>query len=152
MATPYSDVIDLALVTIRDYKLDALYNQSPTDFAIYMEGFMMKAIPYFTNCLKDLSDRNETSKQFNETLGDDEIGILSDYTLCEWLKSEIFDTRQITGMMQNKKEGNRYSEANLLDKKIILKQTLLEDLDHRQTSYGLKNTPWSEWAVGNYGV
>jgi len=152
MATPYNDVIDLALVTIRDYKLDQLYDKSPTDFEIYMQGFMKKGIPYFTNCLKNLFLRNEIAKEFDETLDYDEIGILSDYTILEWLKTEIYDVRQITGMMQNGKEAHRFSEANLLDKKILLKATTIEDLNQKKTDYGIKHINWTSWAGGDYGI
>ena len=152
MATLYSTIIDIALVTIRDYKIDKLFNLSPTDFETYMTGFLIKAIPKFTNCVQDLTDRNDTTRQFNVTLTDVEIGILSDFLLLEWLDSEIYDIRQITGMLQNGKEAHRYSEANLLDKKILLRTTTRESLDVRQTAYSISNTDWTGWAGGDYGI
>lgn len=152
MATPYASVIDMAMVTIRDYKIDKLYALSPTNFAIYMTGFLKKGIPNFDNCVKDLYDVDDTLKQFNQTLDGREISILAEYLIIEWLTAEINDVRQITGMMQNKKEGNRYSEANLLDKKILLKSTSLEKADTLKRAYDFKSTDWEGWSNGNYGL
>lgn len=152
MATPYSTVCDLALVQMRDYKIDDLYGLSPTKFETYMNGFLMKAIPRFENCKKDLSDRDEAKKEFNETLDDDEIDILSEYVVVAWLTSEINDTRQLTGMMQNGKEANRYSEANLLKEKTALRNTTLETIDTRKTQYELKHVDWKGWSNGDFGV
>jgi hypothetical protein len=152
LATPYSSVIDLALVTIRDYNIDKLYALSPTDFETYMEGFLIKAIPSFDNCAKDLSDRNDTLKQFNESLNDTEIRILAEYLTVEWLTSEINDIKQLRAMLQNGKEAHRFSEANLLKEKVNLKSTTLENINNLKTSYDFKGTDWGAWANGDYGI
>jgi hypothetical protein len=152
VATTYKTIYDLALTQIKDYKLDDLYTLSPTNFAIYLNGFLMKAIPRFDNCIKDLSDRNETTKQFNETLDDDEIDILSEYMVVAWMTSEINDVRQITAMMLDKQQSHRYSEANLLDKKTALRNMTLETLDTRKTAYGLKHNDWEAWSNGDFGI
>lgn len=152
MATPYASVIDLALVTIRDYKIDKLYALSPADFETYMEGFLVKAIPSFDNCLKDLDDRNDTLKQFNETLNNTEVKILSEYLIVEWLTSEITDVKQITAMLQNGKEANRFSEANLLNAKTALKDKHLEIINNLKTIYDFKGVDWGAWANGDYGI
>ena len=151
MATTYASIYDLALIQIQDYKLDNLYASSPANFAIHMNGLLMKAIPMFEYCVRDLSDRDETLKQFNETLDDDETDILSEYLVMAWLTSEINDVRQITGMMQNGKEAHRFSEANLLKEKVNLRATTLETLDTRKTKYGIKHNNWG-WADGDFGI
>jgi hypothetical protein len=152
LATPYNDVIDIALVTIRDFKIDKLFALSPTDFDTYMQGFLVSAIPNFDCCTKDLDDRSDVLRQFNETLTNTEIKILAEYLIIEWLSSEIRDIKQITGMLQNKKEANRYSEANLLDKKILLKSTTIEGIDKLKTAYDIKSTDWKGWSNGDYGI
>ena len=49
MATPFDAVIDIALVTVDDYKLGKLMNQSQEGFKTYVDGFLLSAIP---NCMK----------------------------------------------------------------------------------------------------
>jgi hypothetical protein len=133
--TPYSDIIDLALIYIRDYKLDILYAESESDWATYLQGFMVRGLDNFDNCRQDLTDRNDVTATFNITLTYLEKGIIADYTVIIWLDSEILDTRQITGMIQDSKVAKRYSEANLLDSKVALRAAKYEEVNRKQTRY-----------------
>ncbi len=202
--TPYDEIIDLALVSIEDYRINRLatlvddvnfdiisksetyldyvelceqnevmplrekdYNKikikNYTNYAEYtddallelksvMEGFMIRGLASFTNCKKDLSNRSDELRVFNEPLTDLEKSIIADWAVISWLDKEINDTRQITGMMQNKVEANRYSEANLLKEKTSHKVQLQEDVNKKQTEYDFLNIPWNDWARGEYGI
>lgn len=202
--TPYDEILDLALVSIEDYRLnklarymseedfdliqqstsysnyvdlcgqsevtplnekdyDKIVSKNYTNYQAYvddslknlsdiMEGFMVRGLPNFTNCKKNLSDRNETTRVFNVSLTDLEKSIIADWTVLAWLDKEINDVRQITGMIQNKTEANRYSEANLLKEKTNHKVQLQEDVNKKQTEYDFLNIPWGDWARGNYGI
>lgn len=202
--TTYEDIIDLALMSIEDYRLnnlarymseddfDIIYNSSSYEdyveacdrlgispfgelkynkivdaqYASYidyveeslmklvnaMEGFLIRGLPNFTNCVQDLSNRDDAAKTFNLKLTDLEQSILADWTVVAWLDREINDVTQITGMMQNKVEAHRYSEASLLKEKTFHKVKLQEDINKKQTDYGLLNVPWKDWARGNYGI
>ena len=140
--TPYSDIFDLALTTLEDYELNNLLSLSEQNFMEYMTGFLVKAISNFDNCKQDLSDRNDETFTFNIELTHYEIDILSDWVAIQILKKEIFDIRQIRGMIQNKADANRHSEAPLLDKKILLQTSLIELVDKKQTDYGMKHQDW----------
>ena len=91
LATPYSDIIDLAMIRLTNYELDALKASSPTNFYTYMTGMLVSGIPNFTNCKQDLTDRNDTTMTFNITLTDAEKDILSLLTSIQVLEKEIFD-------------------------------------------------------------
>ena len=56
MATPFCEIIDNALITIKDYKLDALYEKNPEAFVKVLTGYMLRELPKFTDCLKPLTD------------------------------------------------------------------------------------------------
>lgn len=146
MATPYDDIIDLALVSIRDYKLDKLYKIDENSFREVLIGFLTRAIPNFDNCLVDLSKQDENG--FVEDLTIYEKDILADWTVIKWLDKEINDVRQITGMMQNKNEAHRYSEANLIKEKLNMRTAKYEEVDRKQTKYDIKNTDWKVWGNG----
>lgn len=202
--TPYDEVIDLALVSIEDYRINKLakymseehfdiiqtsasyldyinlcgqeevtplkekdYNKiklaeyekyqqyiddSLLELSLVMQGFMVRGLPSFTNCKKDLSNRDDEKRQFNIGLTDLEKSIIADWTVLSWLDKEINDVRQITGMMQNKVEANRFSEANLLKEKTSHKVQLQEDVNKKQTEYDFLNIPWGDWARGKYGI
>ena len=148
--TPYDDILDLALVSIEDYRLNKLYKESPAEFKLILEGFMIRGLSNFNNCVKDLSDRDEIEHQFNVKLDDLEKSIIADWTAIMWLDKEINDTRQITAMLQNRNEAHRYSEANNLKAKTDHRVQMVEDVKHKQTEYGFKHTDWKRWANGNY--
>lgn len=146
--TTYEEIFDLALVSIEDYHLNRLFNNSPDDFKIVMEGFLMRAIANFEDCRKDLSVRDNVCQKFNVVLDDIEKSILADYVVIAWLDKDINDTRQIVGMMQNSKEAHRYSEANNLNAKINRRNQLVEEVATKKTTYSLKQSNWlNKWAL-----
>ena len=147
--TSYDDILDLALVSIEDYRLN---NTSPETLRMILEGFMVRGLSNFNNCIKNLSDRNDDNHTFNIELDDYEKSIIADWTVIMWLDKEINDTRQITGMLQNKNEAHRYSEANNLNAKVNHRIQMVEDVKQKQTDYSLKHNDWKGWATGNYGL
>lgn len=148
--TPYDAIIDLALVSIEDYRLNNIATTDPEAFKEILTGFMIRGLANFTWCKQDLDNRDDELKQFNVTLTTLEKSILADYTVIAWLDKEINDTRQITAMMQNKNEAHRYSEANNLKAKEEWRVKLYEDVGVKKTDYSLINTPWKDWANGIY--
>ena len=121
-------------------------------FKLILEGFMVRGLPNFDNCLKDLSDRNDEARVFNVQLDDMEKSILADYTVLMWLDKEINDTRQITSMLQNKNEAHRYSEANNLNAKVNHRIQLNEDVSTKKSLYMIRKGDWKKWADGEYGI
>lgn len=148
--TPYDDILDLALVSIEDYRLNKLSTDSPAEFKLILEGFMIRGLSNFENCIKDLSDRDDEAHQFNVVLDDLEKSIIADWTAIMWLDKEINDTRQIASMLQNRNEAHRHSEANNLKAKADHRVQMVEDVKHKQTTYSLKHADWKGWASGNY--
>lgn len=140
--TSYDDILDLALVSIEDYHLNRLSVDSPQDFNIVLEGFMVRGLANFENCKHDLSNRNDTEREFNFELSEIEKSIIADYTVIAWLDKEINDVRQITGMMQNNKEAHRYSEANNLNAKINRRNQLIEEVATKKTTYSFSKSNW----------
>lgn len=150
--TSYDEILDLALVSIEDYRLNKLATESPADFKIVLEGFMIRGLPNFDVCKKDLSKRNDEVRMFEEKLDDAEKSILADWTVIMWLNKEINDTRQITAMMRNNKEAQRYSEASNLNAKAAYRAQLQEDVSYKQSRYVYKHTDWKAWADGNFDL
>ena len=150
--TSYDDIIDLALVSIEDYKLNKIYTDSQADFRMILEGFMIRGLSNLNNCVKNLSNRDDSTHQFNIALDDLEKSIIADWTAIMWLDKEINDTRQITSMMQNRNEAHRYSEANNLKAKADHRIQMVEDVKHKQSIYSLQHTDWKGWASGKYDL
>lgn len=142
MATPYSEIIDLTMLRLTNYELDILEAASPTNFNTYMTGFMVSGLPNFSNCLQDLSNRNDITLTFNITLTDAEKDILSLLTSIQVMEKEIFDIRQIRSMVQDSSTAKRASEANALKEKVSLYNTWKEECDIKKARYGLSNQNW----------
>jgi hypothetical protein len=112
-----------------------------SNYNTYMTGFLLRAIPSFSGCSQDLSDRNDTTMTFNIELTDAEKDILACLIAVQILKKEVHDIRQIRGMIKNK-DGERYSEANLLKEKMSLQDRLIELADKKKSEYDISNTDW----------
>ena len=75
---------------VDDYNLVALYQSSPTDFETYLEGFLIPSIAQFEKYnFSVLSDRNDTTKQFNQDLTIVEKNILALLMSQEWYRKEL---------------------------------------------------------------
>lgn len=145
--TTFDEIYDLALISFKDYKLDALYDTSPTDFTNVLQGYLYKAIPKFTNCVQDLEDFNSTTKAFNSVLTLTEKVVLSDFLVIEWMTPQILDIVQME-LHLNDTDFKHYSEERNLKGKIEAQNILIERIDKQTTSYGLKNIPWTDWGNG----
>ena len=144
MATEYSDVYELFLGAIQDYKIDKLFAIDQDDAEAYMKTFMIRAIPYFDNCKKNLEDRNDATGKFNMTLATDELVILSNLMAVEWLRKETNDLRQMQ-LHLNDKDFRTYAEANNLKEKRETMNTIREDVERLMTKYSQKNIDWNNF-------
>lgn len=91
MATSFDSVIDMALIIIRDYKLDVLYQDDADSFNLVLQGYMLKGLPKFeVSCVDSLAYNLET-RTFERELSDVEIDIISDWTVIMWYTDQIND-------------------------------------------------------------
>ena len=101
MATSFDSVIDMALVIIRDYKLDALYETDVEDFNLVLQGYMLKGLPKFeVSSIKPLSYDLET-RTFDEDLDTIEIDIISDWTVIMWYTDQLQDVLEFKSCSLN---------------------------------------------------
>lgn len=130
MGTPFDEVIDMALITIRDYKIDNLYVVNKPIFDVLFEGLLRKAKPKFVGCFQSL-DIDLASKSFISTLTDKEIDIMADLINIVWFTSKVQDVTEFQGHMSDR-EYKKHSEANNLAKKTDyldrLKEKLRQDI------------------------
>lgn len=98
MGTNVEEVYDMALATIRDYRLDNLAKADYDAFLKYLQGLLTKGIPEFTgDILGDLTieenttvdeDGNETTTyNFMRILTPKEISILAETIVYNWVQS-----------------------------------------------------------------
>jgi hypothetical protein len=143
MSTPYSDVFNLFLTSIQDYRINKLYSQSVEQMENYLIPFLIKAITNFRKCKTDLEDRDDTNKVFNQTLSTDEKVILSNLMIVEWLTKEVNDILSLRNFLQDT-DFKTYSQANNLKEKRELLTTMKEMVDKQITQYSYNNFDWSK--------
>lgn len=137
MATPFSDITDLALVVINDYKLVHLAQTDEEAFKTYLEGFLITAIPDFDGCKTDLSYDLENST-FVNTLTMKEQSILSKFMVIKWFERELNDVKQINLALQGR-DFKRNSEASNLKEKSEYIDRLREKVEQDITNYQLSH-------------
>ena len=143
MATPYSEVFNLFLASIQDYRINRLYEQSVEDMENYLIPFLIKAITNFKKCKTDLEDRDDENRIFNQTLSTDEKVILSNLMMVEWLTKEVNDILQMRLYLQDT-DFKTYSQANNLREKRELLTTMKEMVDKQIVQYSYNNFDWSK--------
>ena len=145
--TTFDTIHDLTMLVIQDYKLNELYDSSPTNFNTTMDGLLIRSLPEFTNCSQDLTDYNLTTRTFNLVLTAVEISILSKLQVITWLNSKILDVMQLQNFL-NDTDFRTFSSAQNLKAKIDAREILREEVSQSMTDYSLKNTPWANWGLG----
>ncbi len=111
MATPYSTIYNSFLDQMSDLDFLSLTN---TTKETLMFGYMNRAcIQFEEKCKIDLSDRNDITKQFNNTLANEIIDIIVSGMLVEWMKPKYLYNMNMKNVL-NTKDYNQYSPANLL--------------------------------------
>ena len=137
MGTSFDEIIDIALVIIRDYKIDWIYNKDMSILHEYMYGFLIRAVYDFHDCLKSL-DYDSNSRSFFLILSNVEKVILSDYLVYEWFKSLTNDTRYVN-LHLNDSDFKHYAESNNLKEKSEYLDRMKEKIAKDITEYKLDN-------------
>jgi len=155
MTTPYSDVYDLFITAVKDWKLDALYASSLVDFETYLQRFLIDAVARFEDVCNQSLEKNDTTSLFTETLTQRNQLLLADLMIESWLNKEIKDIKQFNLHILDKGDFKIYSEAqNLKAKEDSLSQVRennsqkISDYMWRSDDYGYLD----DWIAGNFGV
>lgn len=149
LGTPITTVLDLALVSMRDYKIDQLYTKSQTDWLNYLQGFLSMAILEFDNCRQSLEIVEDSgTNYFVSTLTNQEIKILVYGIIYYFLNREINNTSQIN-LHLNDNDFKHYAESQNLDKKVSYRNNLYEQFKQALVDYGMNDTEsWTNWNNG----
>lgn len=134
MATSFDSVIDMALIIIRDYKLDSLYQNSPEDFNLVLQGYMLKGLPKFeVSAMKSL-DYNLETKTFNEDLSNIEIDIISDWTVIMWYTDQLQDVLEFKEPLRDV-DFNRFATGQNLKPRQAYLEELRRKVKQDTTNY-----------------
>lgn len=138
MPTSFDQVIDLALVTVDDYKLVKLYDQSQQGFQQWCDGFLLSAIPNFFQCRQSL-EYDATIRQFVSDLTNVEISILADFWIIEWFDRETQNSAKINALLQTSGSFKTHAASQNLKEKNAYLDGLREKVYQKITDYQLQD-------------
>lgn len=136
--TSFDDVIDLALVTVNDYRLSKLITQGVADFNTYVDGFLISAIPFFPECRQDLS-YNLDERTFNSDLTMLEKSILANLWIIQWYSRDNQTYALYRQHLQAASSFKNHSESQNLKENSAYLDKLREELDRQKVAYQLQS-------------
>ena len=118
MATPYEKIYENLLPKFRDYEIPLMTEDEVKDL---LNDYIPPAISRFHVCEIDLTDIDEEQECFNSDLSENEIEILSNFVLLEYLDSNYVRTPTMLKATLSSSDFNAFSNANLLDKLLAMR-------------------------------
>ena len=136
--TEFDEVIDLALITVDDYRLKKLYEDNVESFQTYCDGFLIKAIPRFEKCRQSLHYSAE-SRKFDSDLTYTEMSILANLWAIEWYTKDNQSYAMYRQHLQNAGSFKNHSEAQGLKENSVYADKLREEIDRQIIAYQLED-------------
>ena len=150
MGTTLTNVADIFLSAISDYKLDTIYSQSGSlVLNQYIEPWLLKSIADFSDtCAQPLTYTvvsGSSDGEFTETLTMENQIILSSFMELYWLQKGIQDYRTLTNLFSDR-DFKPFSPAQNITARTANYNSKREELSQRLIDYGYAhNVTWSQW-------
>lgn len=147
----FSQIYKLFLNSIKDYEIKEILEYSPDAGEDLMLTFLLKALTRFDNCHKDLENIDLNLQIIKEDLSLKEIIILVDWMVIAWAERNNSDLllSQATLGDADFRRTPQYMVLRANEENINMRR---ERVQQDMITYDLKNTPFKEWSVGNYGL
>lgn len=142
--TPYEEIFDAALSKLKDYDLVSLPQE---DCYAILSDYLRPACVKFQSCKKNLKNRDNLLQQFNTRLSDEEIEILSNEVVREYIYTTHIKTPLVLKMVLPSKDYGVSSNANHLDRLLDLHNTLRKENEQLISIYS-----WSSSKLLNSGI
>jgi len=149
MATNLSEVFDLFMMTITDYRLLDLYNTSEDEFENYLQAWLIFGINDFYVCDQSLVF-DEDTKIFTETLTQPNKVILATLMMRYWLQKLVNDVTQIQLHITDR-DFKVASEAQNLREKLAALNVAKEQCSQMLNDYSYRRVDWDEWNMQEFG-
>lgn len=138
--TSISEVIDLFLMLVNDYKLKQIFDLG--NLEQYAEPWLLLSTVDF-NRVRDVPlDYDSVTKTFSETLSNEDMTVLAQLMVKYWLTKEVNDVLAMENILQDH-DFTRHSEAQNLDAKRNLLIRQVEDCKQLLIQYGYDHFIWN---------
>jgi len=148
LATTLSDISDLFMTKISDYRLVAIY-QTSGSMALneYVEPWLMESIIDFNICIPPLvytPTSGSVEGYFDSSLNFENKFILAEFMTLHWMQKAIQDILQINNNITDH-DFKMFSQAQNLKAKQDYFNVKREQISQRLTDYEYKYNDWANW-------
>lgn len=133
MATPYKDIFVSFLGKISD---PYLADMTDNDIDAQLLKYLNSSIPKFRKCKQDLSLKDESG--FTETLTDEEVEILANLMVVEWLRPHV-NNLELLKQALTPKDFKLTSQANHLKELQALRRDTQSEISRLLVDYSYNN-------------
>lgn len=150
MGTSLTEINDLFLSSISDYRLDTIYNTSGSmALNIYVEPWLMRAINEFSVCTQDLTytpTSGSADGYFTETLTMENCLLLSEFMSLFWHQKGMQDHRALSLTVQDH-DFKSHSPGNLASVRQQIYNAKREELSQKLVDYAYRHNDlhWGNW-------
>lgn len=148
MATVLSDMVDMFMTKVDDYRLNTIYQTSGSDvLSNYVEPWLLNSIVEFDICSPALvytPTSGSIEGSFSEDLTLENKFILSELMVKYWLQKTVQDILQMNNFVQDHDYKMLSSSANLDAKRQYL-NAKKEELSQILVDYGYRHNDWTGW-------
>jgi len=133
MATPYTTINVSFLNKISDAYLITMADE---ELATQLLKFLNSAVPKFKKCKQNLSTRDVSG--FTVTLTDEEIEILANLMVMEWLRPQV-NNLEVLKQSLGSKDFQQFSQANHLKELQSLRKETQSEISKLIVDYSYNN-------------
>ena len=147
MATVQSEINDLFLTRVNDYRLNTIFVSSASSLNTYLEPWLLDSINDFDICTQDLTYTTTSGSAegyFAEDLTMQHKLILSQIMVKYWLTKSVQDILQMNNFVTDH-DFKTFSAAQNLSAKKDLLNSKKEEISQMLIDYGYKNNNWTDW-------
>ena len=149
MTTPASDVFDLFMSLISDYRLDSLYLSSGSSgLNTYLESWLLYSINDFDICNQSL-EYSTATQEFSVDLNTENKLMLARIMKRYWANKILNDLLGMGLHLQDRDFKTHSENENIKEKRNLLNQ-ITEEVSKALSDYGYKYNSWTNWYAGNF--
>lgn len=131
MITSYQEIYGIFINKITDFNF---INLSEEDIESLCLKYLISSTAKFSKCKKDLTARDDETQTFFVKLDGIEKEILATMMIVEWLTPQVYNIMNLKQFLGDQ-EYKHYSQANHLEKLMLLRETAIEEGDQLMTAY-----------------
>lgn len=135
MATPYTTIYTSFLDKISDQYLASMIDD---DLKAQLLKYLNNAVPKFHKCKKNLSERTDEQDGFANELSDEEIEILANLMVVEWLRPHV-NNLELLKQALTPKDFKLTSQANHLKELQTLRRDTQAEISRLLVDYSYNN-------------